>query len=61
MTLSNESLQNYYRTNSQLMIIYKFSLAELESMIPFEREIYLALLIQHLQEEKERMEELRKQ
>ena len=30
---------------------HKYSLAELENMIPFEREIYTQLLIKHLAEE----------
>jgi len=35
---------------------HKYSLAEIEGMIPWERRIYIELLIQHLKEEKERME-----
>jgi hypothetical protein len=35
---------------------HKYSLTELEQMIPWERNIYVTLLIQHLQEEKERLE-----
>jgi len=54
MTLSHESLTNYYSTNFQLMQHHKYSLTELEDMIPWEREIYIQLLLQHLQEERER-------
>ena len=35
---------------------HKYSLTELEDMIPFEREIYLGLLEQHIREENERVE-----
>ena len=35
---------------------HKYSLTELEDMIPFEREIYLGLLEQHIREENERIE-----
>jgi 3-methyladenine DNA glycosylase AlkD len=35
---------------------HKYSLAEIENMIPWERRIYIELLIQHLKEEKEKME-----
>ena len=35
---------------------HKYSLTELENMIPFEREIYLGLLEQHIREENERIE-----
>tara|TARA_Y100001937_G_C6862826_1_gene217096 strand:- start:151 stop:273 length:123 start_codon:yes stop_codon:yes gene_type:complete len=33
---------------------HKYSLSELENMIPFERDIYVTLLKQHLEEEEER-------
>ena len=35
---------------------HKWSLTELDEMIPFERQIYIDLLMNHLEEEKERME-----
>jgi len=36
---------------------HKYSLSELENMIPWEREIYLNLLINYLNEEKKRREQ----
>lgn len=38
------------------MQYHKYSLEDLENMIPFEREIYTAMLIKFLEEEKERLE-----
>ena len=35
---------------------HNYSLTELENMIPWEREIYIGLLMQFLKEEEERME-----
>ena len=35
---------------------HKYSLTELENMMPWEREIYIGLLMQFLKEEEERME-----
>mgnify|MGYP001273413374 CR=1 FL=1 len=35
---------------------HKYSLTELENMMPFEREIYLGLLEQHIREENEKVE-----
>ena len=35
---------------------HKYSLSELENMMPWEREIYVQMLIEHLKEEKERRE-----
>ena len=39
------------------MQYHKYSLAEIEDMIPFEREIYVAMLINYLEEEKKRIEQ----
>jgi hypothetical protein len=38
------------------MQYHKYGLAEIENMIPFEREIYISMLVQHLEEEKQRIE-----
>ena len=35
---------------------HKYSLTELEQMIPWERNVYVTLLIKYLEEEKERLE-----
>jgi|TARA_Y100000310_G_C20411645_1_gene682295 hypothetical protein len=42
------------RTNFALMQHHKYSLTEIENMIPWEREIYLTLLSQWIEEENER-------
>ena len=34
---------------------HKYSLTELENMMPWEREIYVNLLLQHIEEENERI------
>ena len=36
---------------------HNYSLAELENMIPWEREVYIGLLLEFLREEKERIEQ----
>ena len=38
---------------------HKWSLTELENMIVYEREIYMTLLIEHIEEENQKMEEER--
>ena len=38
------------------MQYHKYSLTEIENMITFERDIYVAMLVQFLKEEKERLE-----
>ena len=36
---------------------HKYSLTELENMLPWEREIYVGLVVKHVEEENKRMEE----
>lgn len=55
--MGHESLVNYYKTNFSLMQHHKYSLSELEDMIPFERDIYIMLLTQHIEKENKRMAE----
>ena len=45
------NLENYFRVNFALMQYHKYSLTEIENMMPWERDIYVALLQQHLEEE----------
>lgn len=52
--LSHERLLNQYRLNFSLITHYNYSLTELENMIPWEREIYVSLLLEWIAEEKER-------
>ena len=47
-------LENYFRLNFALMQYHKYSLTEIENMIPWEREVYTILLEQHLKEEEEK-------
>ena len=49
--MSHEDLASYYKLNFALMQHHKYSLTELENMIPWEREIYLALLQNYIEEE----------
>ena len=49
--LSHDSVENYFKTNFGLMQHHKYSLTELENMMPWEREIYISLLQQYVEEE----------
>ena len=49
--MAHEDLASYYKINFALMQHNKYILTELENMIPWEREIYLALLQQYIEEE----------
>jgi len=55
MCLSHDNLVNHYQLNFQLMQHHKYSLTELNEMLPWEREIYVMMLIQHVKEENERI------
>jgi hypothetical protein len=39
------------------MQFHKYSLSELENMMPWEREIYIMLLVNHLKEENQRLQQ----
>jgi hypothetical protein len=45
-------LESYYRLNFSLIQYHKWSLTEIENMIPWERDVYVELLKQHIEEEK---------
>lgn len=41
-----------------MMQHHKYSLTELDQMLPWEREIYIAMLVQYVKEENERIKKL---
>ena len=45
------SLESYFKLNFALMQYHKYSLTEIENMMPWERDIYVGLVQQHLEEE----------
>ena len=49
------------QTNFAMVQHHKYSLTELENMIPWEREIYVGLLMKHVQEENERRKQQQQQ
>jgi hypothetical protein len=55
--MSNENLLNYYKTNFAMVQHHKYSLTELEEMMPFERDIYITLLGEFIKEENQRQRE----
>ena len=40
---------------------HKYSLSDIENMIPWERQIYMTLLLQHITEENERIKQQNQQ
>ena len=49
--MSHTSLEVYYKTNFASIQYHKYSLTEIENMIPWEREVYVTMLSQHIEEE----------
>ncbi len=47
--LYHTSLDNYYETNFVLMQHHSWNLNEIESMIPWEREVYIKLLSNYIE------------
>lgn len=44
-----------------MMQHHKYSLTELENMMPWERDVYVLMLIQHIEAENERIKQQRQQ
>lgn len=49
--MAHTNLESYYKVNFALMQHHKYSLTELDNMMPWEKEIYLTLLEQYIEEE----------
>ena len=49
--MAHMDLESYFKLNFALMQHHKYSLTEIENMIPWERDIFLGLLNQYIEEE----------
>ena len=56
MCLSHTSLLDYYNTVFQLMQHHKYSLSEIDGMIPWEKDVYISMLAEFIREQKEEMQ-----
>lgn len=45
-------LESYFRINFALLQFHKWPIGDVENMMPWERDIYLELLQQHIEDEK---------
>jgi len=50
-------LHNHYKTNFDLMQHHKYSLGEIDGLIPWERDVYVDMLVEHIKEEEMKMNE----
>lgn len=53
MALSHNSLGNYYSSVFSLAQHHKYSITEIECLMPFERDIYVQMLVDYLKEVEE--------
>lgn len=57
MLMSHEELTSYMQTNFALMKFHKYTLEDLENMIPWEREVYIILVENWVKEQNDRARE----
>lgn len=50
---SYDNIMNYYKVNFALVQHHKYSLAEIENMIPWERYVYIDLLSEFLKKQEQ--------
>lgn len=50
-------LENFYKLNFALMQYHKYSLWEIEHLMPWERDVYVAMLKNYLEEEKSKQQQ----
>jgi hypothetical protein len=51
MSLSHTNLMVHYKTNFDLMQHHKYSLNEIDGMIPWEKEVYVNMLVNFIKEQ----------
>jgi|TARA_Y100000992_G_C21001108_1_gene366541 hypothetical protein len=49
--MAHTNLESYFKVNFALIQHHKYSLTEVENMIPWEKDVYISLLQQHIEEE----------
>jgi 3-methyladenine DNA glycosylase AlkD len=53
--LGYDTLMNHYQTNFSLMQHHKYSLSDIENMMPWEKFIYIDMLKKYIKEEQDRI------
>ena len=57
MTFRHDSLANHYQTNFALMQHHKYSLGDIESLVPWEKSLYVTMLMRYIEEENEKIKQ----
>jgi hypothetical protein len=53
VALSHNTLENYYNTIFAMIQHHKYSVTEIENLLPFERDIYVTMLAKFIKETEE--------
>lgn len=48
------NLAIYYRTIFSLAQHHKYSISDIENLLPYERDLYVEMLVQHIEEQNKR-------
>ena len=57
ITFRYDNLKNYFETNFALMQHHKYNLEDIEHMMPWEKNIYVTLLVNYINEENEKLQQ----
>lgn len=57
MTFCYDNLKNYFETNFALMQHHKYSLLDIEQMMPWEKSVYVTMLVNFIKEENEKLQQ----
>jgi len=57
--LSHMSLQDYYQIIFSMAQHHKYSISEIENLLPYERDLYFDMLVQHIKEQNDKIEQAR--
>ena len=57
ITFRYDNLSNHYQTNFALMQHHHYSLTDLNEMMPWERNVYVTMLLRYIDEENEKIKQ----
>ncbi len=55
--MGHDTLGNMLETNFMMMHHHKYSLSDIENLLPWERQIYIGMLVNQLKEDKRQADE----
>ncbi len=58
LILSDRSLEGIYKVNFGLMQYHNYTLTDIENMMPWERDLYVTLVADHVQKENDKLKEV---